>query len=109
MIEYKRQKDEVGNGGELPDSGNYYPGMPGFSSSMAGPSNYYDEMLFNQADPFYDSTTLNSPIVRPDFADPFAYGPAVAGSLVIGTEDDDEAEPSLPPPKQVPGERNVMA
>jgi len=110
MFEYKRQKDEVGNGGELPDTGNYYPGMPGLSASpMAGPSNYYDEVLFNQADPFYDSTDLNSPMTNADFVDPFAHGPAVAGSLVIGGSDDAENEPTLPAPKQRPGERNVMA
>lgn len=112
MFEYKRQKDEVGGGGELPDTGSYYPGMPGFaSSSVAGPTNFYDEVLFNQADPFYDSTALNSPAAGPDFVDPFVYRPAVAGSLVISGDDEtegNEREP-LPPPRPGYRDRNEMA
>jgi len=109
MFEYKRQKDEVGNGGELPDTGNYYPGMPGFaSSSTSGPTNYYDEVLFNQADPFYDSTDLNSPAAMgSDFVDPFLYRPSFVGSLVI--EGVDEQQETLPPPTTQSRERNEMA
>jgi len=110
MFEYKRQKDEVGSGGELPDAGNYYPGMPGFaSSSTAGPTNYYDEVLFNQADPFYDSTDLNSPAVGVDFVDPFIYRPAVGASLVIGGDDEVEVHEDALPHRPGSRGRNVMA